>query len=115
MPNPRSSNSGDRDRSNSSSSGSGERRGPRAAAGGKNAAANKRPRKPKVDPFKAGELEVTDYHDAKMLKRFISDTGKILPRRRTGVNAKNQRRLALTIKRARMLGLIPFTDKLIRK
>jgi small subunit ribosomal protein S18 len=61
------------------------------------------------------KLEVTDYHDIKMLKRFVSDTGKILPRRRTGVNAKNQRRLALTIKRARMLGLLPFTDKLIRK
>ncbi len=75
----------------------------------------KRPRKPKVDPFKTGELEVTDYHDAKMLRRFISETGKILPRRRTGVNAKNQRRLALTIKRARMLALIPYTDKLVRK
>jgi small subunit ribosomal protein S18 len=80
--------------------------------GGKGA---KRPRKPKVDPFKTGELEVTDYHDAKMLRRFVSDTGKILPRRRTGVVAKNQRRLALTIKRARMIGLLPFTDKLIRK
>lgn len=75
----------------------------------------KRPRKPKVDPFKTGELEVTDYHDAKMLRRFISDTGKILPRRRTGVNAKNQRRLALTIKRARTLALIPITDKLVRR
>ena len=75
----------------------------------------KRPRKPKVDPFKAGELEVTDYHDAKMLRRFISDTGKILPRRRTGVNAKNQRRLALTIKRARVLALLPFTEKLVRR
>jgi small subunit ribosomal protein S18 len=75
----------------------------------------KRPRKPKVDPFKIGELEVTDYHDVKMLRRFISDTGKILPRRRTGVNAKNQRRLALTIKRARMLALLPFTEKLIRR
>lgn len=75
----------------------------------------KRPRKPKVDPFKTGELEVTDYHDAKMLRRFISDTGKILPRRRTGVNAKNQRRLALTIKRARILALIPITEKLVRR
>ncbi len=75
----------------------------------------KRPRKPKVDPFKTGELEVTDYHDVKMLRRFISDTGKILPRRRTGVNAKNQRRLALTIKRARQIALIPFTEKLVRR
>jgi small subunit ribosomal protein S18 len=83
--------------------------------GGRDGKGAKRPRKPKVDPFKTGELEVTDYHDAKMLRRFVSDTGRILPRRRTGVNAKNQRRLALTIKRARMIALLPFTDKLIRK
>ncbi|HWG84727.1 MAG TPA: 30S ribosomal protein S18 [Deinococcales bacterium] len=92
----------------SGGSGSGETRRPRGKG-------PKRPRKPKVDPFKTGELEVTDYHDAKMLRRFISDTGKILPRRRTGVNAKNQRRLALTIKRARMLALLPYTEKLVRR
>lgn len=39
----------------------------------------KRPRKPKVDPFSIGELEITDYKDVKMLRRFVSDTGKILP------------------------------------
>ncbi|MFN3265973.1 MAG: 30S ribosomal protein S18 [Deinococcales bacterium] len=98
----RNSDRGDRD----------DRRGGSDRAGAKGA---KRPRKPKVDLFKTGELEVTDYHDAKMLRRFISDTGRILPRRRTGVNAKNQRRLALTIKRARMIALLPFTDKLVRK
>lgn len=92
----------------SGASGTGETRRPRGKG-------PKRPRKPKVDPFKTGELEVTDYHDAKMLRRFISDTGKILPRRRTGVNAKNQRRLALTIKRARMLALLPYTEKLVRR
>ena len=75
----------------------------------------KRPRKPKVDPFAIGELEITDYKDVKMLRRFVSDTGKILPRRRTGVTAKFQRRLALTIKRARQIGLLPFTDKLVRR
>ena len=116
---PNNRNSGSRDRNNDrnsdrndrDNSDRGDKRGG-AAAGGKNA---KRPRKPKVDPFKTGELEVTDYHDAKMLRRFVSDTGRILPRRRTGVNAKNQRRLALTIKRARMIALLPFTDKLVRK
>ena len=75
----------------------------------------RRGRRPKVCPFSTGELEVTDYHDGKMLRRFISDTGKILPRRRTGVNAKYQRRLALTIKRARTLAIIPITEKLVRK
>jgi small subunit ribosomal protein S18 len=50
-----------------------------------------------------------------MLRKFISDTGKILPRRRTGVTAKYQRRLAQTIKRARYLALLPYTKRLVRK
>lgn len=50
-----------------------------------------------------------------VLKRFLSETGKILPRRRTGLSAKEQRILAKTIKRARILGLLPFTEKLVRK
>lgn len=75
----------------------------------------KRPRKPKVDPFSIGELEITDYKDVKMLRRFISDTGKILPRRRTGLSAKNQRRIAQTIKVARQMALLPYTEKLVRK
>ncbi|UCH27346.1 MAG: 30S ribosomal protein S18 [Trueperaceae bacterium] len=75
----------------------------------------RRSRRPKVCQFCTGELEITDYHDGRMLRRFISDTAKILPRRRTGVCAKHQRRLALTIKRARMLAIIPITEKLVRK
>ena len=74
----------------------------------------KRPRKPKVDPFSIGELEITDYKDVKMLRRFVSDTGKILPRR-TGLSAKHQRRIAQTIKIARQLALLPYTEKLVRK
>lgn len=72
-------------------------------------------RRPKVCPFASGKLEVTDYHDVTMLKRFISDTGKILPRRRTGVSARYQRRLALTIKRARMLALLPYAKPMVRQ
>ncbi len=75
----------------------------------------KRYRRPKVCPFCTGELEVTDYKDGRMLKRFMSETGKILPRRRTGVCAKHQRRLAMTIKRARIMAIVPFTEKLVRK
>ena len=75
----------------------------------------KRPRKPKVDPFSIGELEITDYKDVKMLRRFVSDTGKILPRRRTGLSAKHQRRIAQTIKLARQMALLPYTEKLVRK
>jgi len=74
-----------------------------------------RGRRPKVCQFCTGDLEITNYHDSRMLRRFISDTAKILPRRRTGVCAKHQRRLAMTLKRARMLALIPITEKLVRK
>ncbi len=81
----------------------------------KSKARPRRYKKPKVCPFCTGELEVTDYKDAKMLRRFMSETGKILPRRRTGVCAKHQRRLATTIKRARIMALVPFTEKLVRK
>jgi small subunit ribosomal protein S18 len=75
----------------------------------------RRSRRPKVCQFCSGELELTDYHDGRMLRRYISDTAKILPRRRTGVCAKHQRRLATTIKRARMLAIIPITEKLVRR
>lgn len=85
------------------------RRDARRPSGGR------RGRRPKVCQFCTGELEVTDYRDQRMLRRHISDTAKILPRRRTGVCAKHQRRLATTIKRARMLAIIPITEKLVRK
>jgi small subunit ribosomal protein S18 len=75
----------------------------------------RRGRRPKVCPFCTGEQEVTAYRDGRMLRRFISDTAKILPRRRTGVCAKHQRRLATTIKQARVLAIIPITEKLVRK
>jgi small subunit ribosomal protein S18 len=75
----------------------------------------RRGRRPKVCPFCTGEQEVTAYRDGRMLRRFISDTAKILPRRRTGVCAKHQRRLATTIKQARVLAIIPITEKLVRR
>ncbi len=75
----------------------------------------RRGRRPKVCPFETGKLEVTDYRDAAMLRRFLSDTGKILPRRRTGVSAKYQRQLAETIKRARVLALLPYVKLLVRR
>ena len=62
-----------------------------------------------------GEFDLRDYRNVEVLKRFLSETGKILPRRRTGLSAKEQRILAKTIKRARILGLLPFTEKLVRK
>ena len=50
-----------------------------------------------------------DYKDPQTLKYFITDRGKIMPRRITGASAKMQRKIALAIKRARMIGLMPYT------
>ena len=49
-----------------------------------------------------------DYKDVKLLQRFVSERGKIVPRRITAVTAKEQRALAQAIKRARLLALLPF-------
>ncbi|MBS5602351.1 MAG: 30S ribosomal protein S18, partial [Lactococcus lactis] len=56
----------------------------------------------------ANKIEVVDYKDTELLKRFISERGKILPRRVTGTSAKNQRKVVNAIKRARVMALLPF-------
>ena len=50
-----------------------------------------------------------DYKDVDTLKKYINDKGKILPRRMTGACARHQRHIAAQIKRARSIGLLPFT------
>ena len=52
--------------------------------------------------------EIADYKDPARLKRFLTERGKILPRRITGLSAKQQRHIALAIKRARHLAMLPF-------
>ena len=52
--------------------------------------------------------EPIDYKNAQLLRRFIADSGRIESRRKTGITAKNQRKLAIAIKRARYLGLLPY-------
>jgi small subunit ribosomal protein S18 len=52
---------------------------------------------------------VVDYKDPQTLKYFITDRGKIMPRRITGASAKTQRKIAVAIKRARKVALMPFT------
>lgn len=69
--------------------------------------------KPKVCPFCADKLEI-DYKNVSRLRRYVSERGRIEARRRTGVCAKHQRRLALAIKRARYLALLPYTPDHIR-
>ena len=63
--------------------------------------------KKKVCKFCAQKLKI-DYKDADVLRRFITERGKILPRRITGTCAKHQRALAMAIKRARIIALLPF-------
>ena len=65
-------------------------------------------RRKKVDFIAANKIEVVDYTDTELLKRFISERGKILPRRVTGTSAKNQRKVVNAIKRARVMALLPF-------
>ena len=65
-------------------------------------------RRKKVDFIAANKIEVVDYKDTELLKRFISERGKILPRRVTGTSAKNQRKVVTAIKRARVMDLLPF-------
>jgi small subunit ribosomal protein S18 len=63
--------------------------------------------KKKICKFCTQKLKI-DYKDADVLRRFITERGKILPRRITGTCAKHQRALALAIKRARIIALLPF-------
>ncbi len=65
-------------------------------------------RRRKVDYIAANHIDYVDYKDVDLLKRFISERGKILPRRVTGTSAKNQRKVAKAVKRARIMGLLPF-------
>ncbi|MCZ0717568.1 30S ribosomal protein S18 [Aerococcus kribbianus] len=68
-------------------------------------------RRKKVDFFNANHIDYIDYKDTDLLKRFVSEKGKILPRRVTGTTAKNQRPLTQAIKRARFMGLLPYTTE----
>lgn len=65
-------------------------------------------RKRKRCPFTAENFETIDYKDVETLSKFITERGKILPRRITGVSAYYQRRLARAIKLARHVALLPF-------
>ncbi|MSO88472.1 MAG: 30S ribosomal protein S18 [Rhodospirillaceae bacterium] len=65
-------------------------------------------RRRKSCPFSGTNAPKIDYKDVKLLQRFISERGKIVPSRITAVSAKKQRELTTAIKRARFLGLLPY-------
>ena len=65
-------------------------------------------RRRKVCPFSGNTAPKIDYKDVRLLQRYISERGKIVPSRITAVSQKKQRELAKAIKRARFLGLLPY-------
>ena len=65
-------------------------------------------RRRKTCPFSGANAPKIDYKDTKLLQRYVSERGKIVPSRITAVSAKKQRELAQAIKRARFLGLLPY-------
>lgn len=68
----------------------------------------KKQSKKKVCTFCVDKVESIDYKDVNKLRKFVTEKGKILPRRQTGVCAEHQRALTEAIKRARIMALLPF-------
>lgn len=89
------------------SQGGGDSAGP---SGGGGSGRTRRPffRRRKTCPFSGANAPKIDYKDVKLLQRYLSERGKIVPSRITAVSAKKQRELARAIKRARNLALLPF-------
>jgi small subunit ribosomal protein S18 len=89
--------------------GSSQRGGPRR--GGRRRFTRRR----KVCAFCLEKTKKIDYKDLPTLRRYLTERGKIKSRRKTGTCAKHQRRLAVAVKRARHLALLPFTAEHIRR
>ena len=68
----------------------------------------RRDSRPKVCSFCVEHIDYIDYKEVSRLRRFLSDSGKILPRRRTGTCARHQRPLTTALKRARAIALLPY-------
>jgi len=68
-------------------------------------------RRRKVCPFSGENAQKIDYKDPKLLGRYVSEKGKIVPARITAVSAKHQRELARAIKRARYIALMPYASQ----
>ncbi len=62
----------------------------------------------KQDFFSSNNIKHIDYKDLDVLKKFLNPNARIVGKKRTGVTAKNQRQLALAVKRARYMGLLPY-------
>jgi small subunit ribosomal protein S18 len=94
-------------------SGGGDRGDRGGREGGRDGGGGRRPffRRKKTCPFSGAGAPKIDYKDVKLLQRFISERGKIVPSRITAVSTKKQRLLANAIKRARFMALLPYVVK----
>ena len=99
---------GDRDREGGRG---GDREGGRGGDRGGDGARRPFFRRKKTDPFSGANAPKIDYKDVKLLQRYISERGKIVPSRITAVSNKKQRILANAIKRARFMALLPYVVK----
>ena len=61
--------------------------------------------------FKKNNIKHIDYKDTEVLRKFLNPHGRLMARRRTGVSAANQRKLATAVKRSRFMGLIPYIER----
>lgn len=71
----------------------------------------RRPPRRRKNPLTAAGITYVDYKDTDLLRRFISDRGKIRSRRVTGLTARQQREVARAVKNAREMALLPYTSK----
>jgi small subunit ribosomal protein S18 len=68
----------------------------------------------KVCRFTENNIKYIDYKDVKLLQRYVTEQGKIIPKRITGTSAKYQRQLSMAIKRARHMALLPYVSDTVR-
>jgi len=71
-------------------------------------------RRPRGCEFCRSKVDVADYKDVQMVRRYITESGKMEPRRKVGTCAKHQRIVSQAVKRARHLALIPYTSEHVR-
>jgi small subunit ribosomal protein S18 len=86
-------------------------RGRGAARGGDRGSRRPSSRRRKVCKFRTEKIDYIDYKDVRLLSQFVPERGKIQPSRLSGTSAKYQRKLAVAIKRARFLALLPFATE----
>lgn len=90
---------------------SGAGRGPARPAPQAGGAKNRRFKRRKVSYLTINKIAYVDYKDVTLLRQFTDERGKIVPRRRSGATAKEQRMVAIAIKRAREIALLPFVKE----